>query len=134
MSQEAILKDELKETRRSNDRADGLNLEYLKNVVFAFLIKVYGDADNEEHIKLARVLETLLHFSPDEKARLAEKLEYYESSWWHATSNFLKPTVGADLTERSAAADAPSAAPPSTPGAAPAPNPGSGSNSWWPFG
>ena len=62
----------------------------MKNVLVAFLCKVYGDAEDEEHIKLARVLQTLLHFSPGEKARVDEKIEYYESSWWHRTANLLK--------------------------------------------
>eukprot|EP00322_Chrysochromulina_rotalis_P030709 CAMPEP_0115880798 /NCGR_PEP_ID=MMETSP0287-20121206/28074_1 /TAXON_ID=412157 /ORGANISM="Chrysochromulina rotalis, Strain UIO044" /LENGTH=134 /DNA_ID=CAMNT_0003336655 /DNA_START=18 /DNA_END=425 /DNA_ORIENTATION=+ len=101
MSQETLLKEELKETRRANERAEGLNVEYLKNVLLAFLLKVYGDAENEEHIKLAHVLETLLRFSPEEKARLAEKIEYYETSWWHTTANLLKPSAAPDLTERS---------------------------------
>ena len=90
MQQEQLLKEELKSTRRSNELADTLNIEYLKNVVYAFLLKVYGDADNEEHIKLARVLETILHFSPEESSRLRANIEHYESSWWHTTSNFLK--------------------------------------------
>ena len=54
MRQEALLKDELKDTQRKNARSDNLNVEYLKNVVVAFLVKVYGDAEDEEHIKLAR--------------------------------------------------------------------------------
>ena len=40
MSQEALLKEELASTRRNHERADGLNLEYLKNVLVAFLLKV----------------------------------------------------------------------------------------------
>ena len=111
MSQESHLKEELKEARRSTQRADGLNLEYLKNVVLAFLLKVYGDADNEEHIKLAHVLETLLHFSPEEKAQVRDKITYYESSWWHSTANLLKAQTAADVSER-VLASAPSAAPP----------------------
>jgi hypothetical protein len=59
--------------------------------VVAFLAKVYGDAEDEEHIKLARVLQTILHFSPEERATVDEKIEYYEASWWHRTANLLKP-------------------------------------------
>lgn len=115
MSQETQLKAELKEARRSTQRADGFNLEYLKNVVLAFLLKVYGDADNEEHIKLAHVLETILHFSPEEKAQVRDKITYYESSWWHSTANLLKAQTAADVSERvvaSAPSTAPHAAPP----------------------
>lgn len=44
---------------------DHLNVEYLKNVVVSFLLKVYGDAEDDEHIKLARVLQILLGFTPE---------------------------------------------------------------------
>ena len=90
MRQEALLKEELQTTRRDNARSDGLNVEYLKNVLVAFLCKVYGDAEDEEHIKLARVLQTLLQFTPEDAARVNGKLAYYEASWWHRTANFLK--------------------------------------------
>ena len=90
MRQEQLLKEELHETRRTNERADTLNVDYLKNVLVAFLTKVYGDADDEEHIKLARVLQTILHFSPEDTALVNEKIEYYETSWWHRTANLLK--------------------------------------------
>ena len=81
MRQEALLKDELKDTQRKNARSDNLNVEYLKNVVVAFLVKVYGDAEDEEHIKLARVLETILHFTPEDSRVVNHKIEYYSSSW-----------------------------------------------------
>lgn len=42
MRQEGNLKEELEQARRNNERADSLNVEYLKNVVVAFLTKVYG--------------------------------------------------------------------------------------------
>ena len=99
MAQEKALKAELETTRRNNAREDALNVEYLKNVVVAFLLKVYGDADDEEHIKLARVLQTILHFSPQDSARVAEKIACYESSWWHRTANLLKPVPEAALPE-----------------------------------
>jgi hypothetical protein len=72
---------------------------------------VYGDADNEEHIKLAHVLETILHFSPEEMAQVRDKITYYESSWWHSTANLLKAQTAADVSER-VVASAPSTAPP----------------------
>lgn len=59
-------------------------------MLVAFIIKVYGDADDEEHIKLARVLQTILKFSPEDTARVDEKIAYYEQSWWHRTANLLK--------------------------------------------
>ena len=92
VKQEQLLKDELKQTKRKNELADNLNVEYLKNVVVSFLIKVYGDAEDEEHIKLARVLQILLNFSPQDVAKVDEQIEYYSSSWWHRTANLLKPT------------------------------------------
>ena len=42
MKQEELLKVELVEARRTNERTDGLNVDYLKNVQKAFLMKVYG--------------------------------------------------------------------------------------------
>jgi len=35
---------------------------------------MYGDADDDEHIKLARVLQKVLHFSPSEAAAVNTKL------------------------------------------------------------
>ena len=107
MRQEQLLKDELAETRRSNERSDSLNVDYLKNVLVAYLCKVYGDADDEEHIKLARVLQTILRFSPDEARSVDEKIAYYEASWWHRTANLLKAP---DTTTTTAAAATSSAA------------------------
>ena len=135
MRQEQLLKAELAEKSRANERADALNVEYLKNVLVAFLVKVYGDADDEEHIKLARVLQTILHFSPADTARVNEMIEYYEASWWHRTGNLLKtgsapPPSAADGAAASSAstsswftgwfAGASDAAAPATPAAAPA--------------
>ena len=40
MKQEATLKEELHATKRDNARSDGLNVQYLKNVLVAFLLKV----------------------------------------------------------------------------------------------
>ena len=40
IGQEALLKQELAAARRNSERADKLNVEYLKNIVLAFLIKV----------------------------------------------------------------------------------------------
>ena len=34
---------------------------------------MYGDADDDEHIKLARVLQKVLHFSPSEAAAVSSK-------------------------------------------------------------
>ena len=51
---------------------------------------MYGDADDDEHIKLARVLQTLLSFSPEDVASVNAKIEYYENSWWHRTADMLK--------------------------------------------
>ena len=72
MRQEQLLKDELAQTRRAAKLSETLNVEYLKNIVVAFLTKVYGDASDEEHIKLARVLQTVLQFTPAESARRRE--------------------------------------------------------------
>ena len=94
MGQEQTLKQELATARRRTERADKLNVEYLKNIVVAFLIKVYGDADDDEHIKLARVLQKLLSFSPGEAAAVDAKIEYYVQSWWHRTANALKREGG----------------------------------------
>ena len=98
-----------------------------------------GDADDEEHIKLARVLQTILHFSPEDilqvrsrpwalpcspylaslcltsphltsPRQVNEKIEYYEASWWHRTANLLK-------TDSAATAGAPAS--------------GSWFSSWW---
>ena len=40
IGQEALLKQELAAARRNSERADKLNVEYLKNIVLSFLIKV----------------------------------------------------------------------------------------------
>jgi hypothetical protein len=69
---------------------EGLNVVYLKNVTVAFLLAIYGDAEDDEHIRLARVLATILRLSPDEVARLNAKIAEYTDSWWHRTSNLLK--------------------------------------------
>ena len=37
---------------------------------------MYGDAEDEEHIKLARVLQILLNFSPQDVAKVDEQIEY----------------------------------------------------------
>jgi len=42
IGQEALLKQELAAARRNSERADKLNVEYLKNIVLSFLIKVKG--------------------------------------------------------------------------------------------
>eukprot|EP00966_Prymnesium_polylepis_P038061 882516-Prymnesium_polylepis.2 len=95
--QEGLLKEELKQTKRKTEMADHLNVEYLKNVVVSFLVKVYGDAEDEEHIKLARVLQILLNFSADDVQRVDEQIEAYNSSWWHRTANLLKPAEPSTL-------------------------------------
>lgn len=69
---------------------EGLNVAYLKNVTVAFLLAIYGDAEDDEHIRLARVLATILRLSPDEVARLNARIAEYTDSWWHRTSNLLK--------------------------------------------
>jgi hypothetical protein len=69
---------------------EGLNVAYLKNVTVAFLLAIYGDAEDDEHIRLARVIATILRLSPDEVARLNAKIAEYTDSWWHRTSNLLK--------------------------------------------
>ena len=94
MGQEAILKHELTSVTRNNERADKLNVEYLKNIVLSYLIKVYGDAEDDEHIKLARVLQKILHFSPGEAAAVNSKIDYYYQSWWHRAGNALKREGG----------------------------------------
>ena len=81
MRQEQLLKDELAQTRRAAKLSETLNVEYLKNIVVSFLVKVYGDADDDEHVKLARVLQTVLQFTPAESARVDEKIDAYLSSW-----------------------------------------------------
>ena len=114
MRQEQLLKDELAQTRRAAKLSETLNVEYLKNIVVSFLVKVYGDADDDEHVKLARVLQTVLQFTPAESARVDEKIDAYLSSWWHRTADLLKPVPaatswwdgwfgggGAEATERS---------------------------------
>ena len=50
---------------------------------------MYGDAEDEEHIKLARVLMTILLFDADDAAAVEHKIAYYESSSWHRTGNLL---------------------------------------------
>ena len=44
IGQEALLKQELAAARRNSERADKLNVEYLKNIVLSFLIKVRARA------------------------------------------------------------------------------------------
>ena len=55
LQQEGLLKAELRTAQRQAERADSLhsgsNGEILKNVLGSFLLKVYGDAENEEHIR-----------------------------------------------------------------------------------
>ena len=91
MGQEALLKQDLATARRNNERADRLNVEYLKNIVLSYLIKVYGDAEDDEHIKLARVLQKVLHFSPGEAAAVNSKIDYYYQSWWHRAGSNPNP-------------------------------------------
>ena len=50
VKQEQLLKDELKQTKRKNELADNLNVEYLKNVVVSFLIKVRGPTTGRVHV------------------------------------------------------------------------------------
>mmetsp|Transcript_36118 Transcript_36118/g.115986 ORF Transcript_36118/g.115986 Transcript_36118/m.115986 type:complete len:182 (-) Transcript_36118:43-588(-) len=90
VQQEGLLKNELATTRQDLERQEGLNVAYLKNVTVAFLLAIYGDAEDDEHIRLARVLATILRLSPDEVARLNAKIAEYTDSWWHRTSNLLK--------------------------------------------
>lgn len=118
LAKEGALKDELSLMKRGNERLNGTNLLYLKNVVVSFLIKIYGDADDEEHIRLAQVLQTVLHFSPEEVNQVNDKIDYYCGSWWHRTGNLLKvdPTAyvpSATLWDLFATA-APAAAPTAT--------------------
>ena len=94
MGQEKALRGELATARRNGERAEQLNVEYLKNIVVAFLIKVYGDAEDDEHVKLARVLQTVLHFAPGEAAAVDAKIDYYMASWWHRAGNVLKKDGG----------------------------------------
>ena len=98
MGQEQTLKAELAAARRNAERSDKLNVEYLKNIVVAFLIKVYGDAEDDEHIKLARVLQKILRFSPGEAAAVDAKIDYYIQSWWHRAGNALKREGGGSHT------------------------------------
>ena len=98
IAQEKALRQELRTATRNNEREDRLNVEYLKNIVVSFLIKVYGDAEDDEHVKLARVLQTVLHFSPSEAAAVNAKIDYYMRSWWHRTGNVLKMDGGGSYT------------------------------------
>lgn len=96
------------------------------------LAQVYGDAEDEEHIKLVRVLETILKFSPEERAKVREKIDYYEASWWHRTANLLKPTAAYEGASASGAAPGTAnGASASAAATAPAAAPVGGDGSWW---
>jgi len=129
MGQEALLKQELASVTRNNERADKLNVEYLKNIVLSYLIKVYGDAEDDEHIKLARVLQKVLHFSPGEAAAVNSKIDYYLQSWWHRAGNALKREGGGSNASTIWASVFGAAAPAPALAAAPLPRPEGGAGS-----
>ena len=51
----------------------------------AFLLKVYGDAEDEEHIKLARVLQILLNFTPEVRQGCREHRAWTEAAMPHTS-------------------------------------------------
>ncbi|EOD16978.1 hypothetical protein EMIHUDRAFT_244637 [Emiliania huxleyi CCMP1516] len=65
---------ELAVTRRDLERQQGLNAVYLKN----------------EHIRLARVLGTVLSFSPEETAKVEARIAEYSESWWGGPASLLR--------------------------------------------
>jgi len=86
---------------------------------------VYGDAENEEHIKLARVLMDLLLFTEEDAAPVLREIDNYTASWWHSAGNLLKVSTidakaassgwGAWFGGAPAASDAPPRAPATAP-------------------
>jgi len=56
-----------------------INFEYLKNVVFSFLMST-----DSESLHLVKALAVLLEFTPAEEKLLKDTLEY-KMSWWPST-------------------------------------------------
>jgi len=75
------LKRELAHLQSVRDCAENLHVEYLKNVTIKYLELVYTEAEVREQAALVRVIGTALHFTQDERRRVEEVLEAYESSW-----------------------------------------------------
>ena len=46
------------------------------------MVKVYGGAPEAEHTALVKVLQSMLHFSASENARIDGCIEQYSGSWW----------------------------------------------------
>ena len=108
VAQEKALRRQLRDVQGTLARSDGLNIGNLKNVVVAFLLRVYGEADAEEHVKLARILVTVLQLTPEEVARIDARIKYYQASWWQRTLTLPHPDAGAAVgggAEAAAAAE-----------------------------
>uniref|UniRef100_A0A0A9YCF3 GRIP and coiled-coil domain-containing protein 2 n=1 Tax=Lygus hesperus TaxID=30085 RepID=A0A0A9YCF3_LYGHE len=77
--QNAVLKEELRRLERSLQREPHIaNSEYLKNVIFKFLVLQNGD----ERTRLVPVLDTILKLSPEETSRLTAVARGESSSSW----------------------------------------------------
>lgn len=66
-SELSALRNEVSQLRRMS-RRDGVNMEYLKNIVLQFICL----RDDTQRRTLARVLQTLLQFSPEEKQQVED--------------------------------------------------------------
>ncbi|KAF6206984.1 hypothetical protein GE061_018221 [Apolygus lucorum] len=77
--QNAVLKEELRRLERSLQREPHIaNSEYLKNVIFKFLVLQNGD----ERTRLVPVLDTILKLSPEETSRLTAVARGESASSW----------------------------------------------------
>ncbi|BES95286.1 GRIP domain [Nesidiocoris tenuis] len=76
--QNAVLKEELRRLERSLQREPNIaNSEYLKNVIFKFLVLQSGD----ERTRLVPVLDTILKLSPDETSKLTAVAKGDSATW-----------------------------------------------------
>ena len=64
----SVLKEEIRKLERDKKRNEGINLEYLKNVLIQYI-----QADSAGKMRLFPVISTILQFSPAEKEAVEGK-------------------------------------------------------------
>eukprot|EP00123_Amoebidium_parasiticum_P017055 comp23691_c0_seq1/m.40676 comp23691_c0_seq1/g.40676 ORF comp23691_c0_seq1/g.40676 comp23691_c0_seq1/m.40676 type:complete len:372 (-) comp23691_c0_seq1:467-1582(-) len=73
--QQGVLKEEVRRLERNQKREQGINLEYLKNILFKFL---EAEQENERR-PLLLVFAQMLQFSPEEMSKLTGAQDRYEN-------------------------------------------------------
>ena len=76
--QEAHLKSIIR-SHKANNRRDGVNMEYLKNIVYKYLC---FESNTSESQSLVNVIATLLEFSKKERARVMRQQNGMLSYFW----------------------------------------------------